>query len=58
MLTPARKAILIQSVAQAIPIFTMNCFRLSKNLLHEINMMLVGFWWGDEGAKKKVHWVA
>ena len=43
---------LIQAVEQAIPLYTMNCFKHPSDFLHELSMMLTSFWWGDVGLKK------
>ena len=34
----------------------MNCFKLPKNLLHDIDRIIVGYWWGDDVDKKRIHW--
>ena len=46
VLSRAGKAVLIQSMAQAIPLFVMNCFKLPMGFLHELNMLMAGYWWG------------
>lgn len=56
MLTQAGKAMHIQAVGQAIPLYSMNCFKLPKRLVSEINMMIMRFWWGDVGGKRKIDW--
>ena len=56
MLSGVGKAIMLQTVAQAIPFYVMSYFRLSKSFLHELNMILARFWWGDTDTRKKIHW--
>ena len=34
----------------------MNYFKIPKGLIHELNMMIAGFWWGNKGTKKRIHW--
>lgn len=35
----------------------MSCFLLPAGVIHDINRLIVGFWWGDkEGARR--HWKA
>lgn len=34
----------------------MSCFKLSEYLLHEIEVIISRFWWGD-GSTKKIHWI-
>ena len=58
LVSQARKAVLIQAVAQSIPIYMMSCFLLPKGFIHEINMMMSSFWWGDSDRKSKIHWKA
>ena len=56
LLSQAGRAVLVQAVGQAIPVYSMNYFKLPSGFLQEINMMLAGFWWGDVGTKRKMHW--
>ena len=56
MISQARKAILIQSVGQSIPIYMMSCLLFPKGFIQEINMILAGFWWGDTRRGRKIHW--
>ena len=43
LLSQAGRAVLVQAVGQAIPVYSMNCFKLPTGFLQEINMMLAGF---------------
>jgi hypothetical protein len=45
------KDILIKSVVQAIPIFSMACFKLPRGLCHHINALIRKFWWGVKRVK-------
>ena len=56
MISQVGKAILIQSVAQGIPIYTMSCLLFPKVFIQKVNMLLVGFWWGDTRMVRKIHW--
>ena len=56
LLSQAERAIMIQVVGQAIPLYAMSCFKLPKGFVHELNMLFAGYWWGDLGAKRKIHW--
>ena len=47
----------MKSVIQAIPSYSMSCFKLPKGLIKEIEIMIRKFWWGYSGDSKKVHWV-
>ena len=50
--------ILIEAVVQAIPTYTMSCFKLSKGLVKEIEILIRKFWWGYRGEQKKIHWLS
>lgn len=52
------KEVLIKSVAQAIPTYTMSCFRLPNYIRSEIDMLCTRFWWGTSGDKNKNHWMS
>lgn len=52
------KKILIKYIAQAIPIYTMSCFKLPKSICDEINRTCARFWWGSSSNKKKIHWLS
>ena len=54
LLSQAGRAVLIQAMGQTIPLYAMKYFKLPDGFLQELNMMLVGFWWGDVGSKRKM----
>jgi hypothetical protein len=47
------KEVLIKSVAQAIPTYSMSCFKLPRGLCQHINGLLRNFWWGSKDGKSK-----
>lgn len=49
--------VLIKAVIQAIPTFTMGCFKIPLGLCHNIEAMIKKFWWGQWGDRRKIHWV-
>ena len=57
-LSSGGKEVLIKSVAQAIPTFSMSCFRLPRGLCQHIDNLLRSFWWGSKEGKRKTCWVA
>ena len=57
MLSQAGREVLIKMVAQAIPPYTMGCFKLPLALCHEIEVLIRKFWWGERGNQRKIHWV-
>ncbi|XP_048596484.1 uncharacterized mitochondrial protein AtMg00310-like [Brassica napus] len=49
------KEILLKAVAMAMPIYSMNIFKLPKEVCEEINGILARFWWSS-GENKGMHW--
>lgn len=49
---------LIKSVAQAIPTYSMACFKLPRGLCQHINGILRKFWWGCKNGERKTAWVS
>ncbi|KAK7837690.1 hypothetical protein CFP56_020890 [Quercus suber] len=58
LLSQAGREILVKAVIQAIPTFTMSCFKLPKGLISEIETLIRKFWWGYRGDQKKIHWIS
>ena len=58
LLSQVGREILIKAVIQAIPTYTMSCFRLLKGLIKEIESLIRKFWWGYRGEQRKIHWVS
>ena len=57
MLSQARREILIKAVVQAIPTYTMSCFKLLVGLCNELESLIRKFWWGQRRDRRKIHWV-
>jgi hypothetical protein len=45
-------------VAQAILIYAMSCFDLTKGLCDEISAMIGWYWWSQRDEVNKIHWVS
>ena len=56
LLSQAGREVLLKAVVQAIPKFTMSCFKLPVGLCKEIEMQIRKFWWGEQGGQRKIHW--
>ena len=57
LLSQAGREILIKAVVQAIPTYTMSCFKLPLGLCNELESLIRKFWWGQRGDRQKIHWV-
>ena len=57
LLSQVGREVLIKAVVQAIPTYTMYCFKFSLGLCHEIEVFIRKFWWGQRGDRRKIHWV-
>jgi hypothetical protein len=50
--------VLIKPVMQAIPVYSMACFKLPRGLCEHINLLIRQFWWGSTQGKRKANWVS
>ena len=57
LLSQVDREILIKAVVQAIPIYTMNCFKLPISLCNDLEGLIHKFWWEQRGDQRKIHWV-
>ena len=57
LLSVAGKAVLIQTMVQAIPVYVMSCVKLPKGFVQDLNMIIARFWWGNGREKKGIHWL-
>ena len=46
---------LLKAVIQAIPTYTMGCFKIPIGLCNEIEVLIKKFWWGQQSDRRKVH---
>ena len=58
LLSKAGKEILIKVVAQAIPTYTMSCFKIPDSLCKELIGVIRNFWWGQKREVKKMAWLS
>jgi hypothetical protein len=56
LLSMAGKEILIKAVAQAIPMYAMACFDLTKSFCDQVRSMICQYWWSQQD-KDKMHWL-
>ena len=57
LLSQSGREILIKAVVQAIPTYTMNCFKLPVKLCQDIEGLIRRFWWGQKSDQRKIHWL-
>lgn len=57
-LNQAGKETLIKSVALAMPVYSMNCFKLPVALCDEIDGILSRFFWGSTPHNRKMSWLS
>ena len=58
MIFRAGKEVLIKSVLQAIPSYTMSCFKLLIGVCKDLSNMIRRFWWGILKDRKGICWKA
>lgn len=49
---------LLKYVIQALPVYTMSCFKLPKGLYQELTKHMANFWWSSGENEKKMHRIA
>ncbi|XP_021771731.1 uncharacterized protein LOC110735860 [Chenopodium quinoa] len=57
-LSQAGREVLIKSIAQAIPTYTMQCFSVLMSILDEVEMLCRNVFWGQKREERKINWVA
>lgn len=55
LLSQAGREVLIKVIVQAIPIYTMSCFKIPLSLCAEIESLIKKFWWRQRGDRRKIH---
>jgi hypothetical protein len=48
------KEVLIKSVAQAIPTYSMSCLKLPRGLCEHLTSLFRKFWWGSKDGKRRI----
>lgn len=57
-ISPAGKEILIKSVALAMPVYAISCFKLPQGIISEIESLLMNFWWEKNSKQRGIPWIA
>lgn len=58
ILSFADNDVLIKSVAQAIPFYSMLCFKLPRGLCEHLTSIIQSFWWAGNQGQRKPAWVS
>ena len=56
-ISKAGREVLIKTVAQAIPTYSISLFKIPKVICDGINSILAKYWWGQSWNEKKIHWI-
>lgn len=57
-LSQAGKEVILQSVAMAMPIYAMICFKLPKTTCKNLTSAMASFWWNSSEDKGKIYWLS
>ncbi|KAL9295793.1 hypothetical protein AtEden1_Chr3g0219471 [Arabidopsis thaliana] len=49
---------MLKSVALAMPVYAMSCFKLPQSIVSEIESLLMNFWWEKASNQRGIPWVA
>lgn len=55
LLSWAEREVLIKSCLQAIPVYTMGCYKFPKSFRDNMSALAIKFWWSGDCSQKVVH---
>ena len=58
LLSKAWKEVLIKVVPQAVPTYTMSCFKLPDLICDDLMRIIRNFWWGQKKEERKLAWLS
>ena len=56
-ISKAGREVLIKTVAQAIPTYSMSIFKIPRAACDGMNSVLAKYWWGQTRNEQKIHWI-
>ena len=56
-LSQGGKEVLVKSIAMALLVHAMTCFKLPKTLCTKLTSVILDFWWNSLQHSKKIHWI-
>jgi hypothetical protein len=54
----AGREVLLKSVAQAVPTYSMSCFLLPINTCKKMKSVMANYWWGSSADNRHIHWMS
>ena len=54
----AGREVLLKSVVQAIPTFSMTCFQLTKGVCSQLTSSKAKYWWSSDIDRRSLHWLS
>ena len=54
-ISKARREVLIKTVAQAIPMYSVIIFKIPRAVYDRMNSVLAKYWWGETQNEQKIH---
>ncbi|GJN37087.1 hypothetical protein PR202_gb26009 [Eleusine coracana subsp. coracana] len=53
----AAREVQLKSIAQAVPTYSMSCFKLPAKLCQRITTYISNYWWGSSLDNHRIHWL-
>jgi hypothetical protein len=54
----AGRVVLIKSIAQAVPTYSMSCFLLPINIYKMVRAAVANYWWGSSADNRHLQWMS